>query len=124
MARPDVPPRRQPSSAGSTETPGPATRPQTADVLGSAAPATYSGGMTVWHRSPFESSGLSELFDASPDLGAHTSVAAEAALLLGVASLIAAPFSVMFALSLGLAALGLVLRNGRSGDNQPTWRHR
>ena len=64
--------------------------------------------MTVWHRSPFESSGLSELFDASPDLGAHTSVAAEAALLLGVASLIAAPFSVMFALSLGLAALGLV----------------
>lgn len=64
--------------------------------------------MAVWHRSPSEDSGLSELFDASPDVGAHTSMAAEAALLLGVASLLAAPFSVMFAVSAGLAALGLV----------------
>ncbi|HEU4513047.1 MAG TPA: hypothetical protein VFR87_08075 [Nocardioidaceae bacterium] len=64
--------------------------------------------MAVWHRSPSENSGLSELFDVSPDVGAHTSMAAEAALLLGVASLLAAPFSVMFAVSAGLAALGLV----------------
>lgn len=64
--------------------------------------------MTVWHRTPFENSGLAELFDASPDVGAHTSIAAEAALLLGVASLLAAPFSVMFAVSLGLGVLGLV----------------
>ena len=64
--------------------------------------------MAVWHRSPSEDSGLSELFDASPDVGAHTSTAAEAALLLGVASLFAAPFSVMFAVSAGLAVLGLV----------------
>lgn len=64
--------------------------------------------MAVWHRTPFENSGLAELFDASPDVGAHTSIAAEAALLLGVASLLAAPFSVMFAVSLGLAVLGLV----------------
>lgn len=64
--------------------------------------------MAVWHRTPFENSGLAELFDASPDVGAHTSMAAEAALLLGVASLLAAPFSVMFAVSLGLAGLGLV----------------
>lgn len=64
--------------------------------------------MAVWHRTPFENSGLAELFDASPDVGAHTSIAAEAALLLGVASLLAAPFSVTFAVSLGLAGLGLV----------------
>ena len=64
--------------------------------------------MAVWHRTPFENSGLAELFDASPDVGAHTSMAAEAALLLGVASLLAAPFSVMLAFSLGLGVLGLV----------------
>lgn len=64
--------------------------------------------MAVRPRSPSEDSGLSELFDASPDVGAHTSMAAEAALLLGVSSLLAAPFSVMFAVSLGLAVLGVV----------------
>lgn len=63
--------------------------------------------MAVRPRSPSEDSGLSELFDASPDVGAHTSMAAEAALLLGVSSLLAAPFSVMFAVSLGLAVLGV-----------------
>lgn len=51
------------------------------------------------------SSRLSELFDASPDLRSHTSVAAELGLLLGLAALVTAPFSVMLAASLGLAVL-------------------
>lgn len=51
---------------------------------------------------------LSELFDASPDVHLHTSFAAELGLLLGLAALVTAPFSVMFAPSLGLAVLGLV----------------
>lgn len=54
------------------------------------------------------SSRLSELFDASPDVHSHTSFAAELGLLLGLAALVTAPFSVMFAPSLGLAVLGLV----------------
>jgi hypothetical protein len=64
--------------------------------------------MTVWHRSPSEDSDLSELFDVSPDVNAHTSAAAEAALLLGLAALLAAPFSVMLAVSAALAIVGLV----------------
>jgi hypothetical protein len=48
---------------------------------------------------------LSELFDASPEFEAHTSMSAELALLLGLAALLASPFSVTFALSAGLAAL-------------------
>lgn len=54
------------------------------------------------------SSGLSELFDASPDFNAHTSTAAELGLLFGLAALVTAPFSVMFAVSLGLAAFSFV----------------
>lgn len=51
---------------------------------------------------------LSELFDSSPDVEAHTSVAAELALLLGVAGLFAAPFSETFAVSAGLAVLAFL----------------
>lgn len=63
--------------------------------------------MGTWERSA-PSGGLSELFDASPEHPSHTSVAAELGLLLGLAALVTAPFSVMFAASLGLAVLGLV----------------
>ncbi len=77
-------------------------------MLGAVASATYPGAMAVWHRSPSPDSDLTELFDASPDLGAHTSVAAESAFLLGVASLLAVPFSVMLAVSAGLGVVGLV----------------
>lgn len=53
--------------------------------------------------------GLPALFEGSPDFRAHTSVAAELALLLGLVALLGAPFSVMHALSLGSAALAAVL---------------
>lgn len=52
---------------------------------------------------------LSELFDASPDIHSHTSLAAELGLLFGLAALVTAPFSVMFASSLALSVLGLVV---------------
>jgi hypothetical protein len=58
---------------------------------------------------PTDDEGLGGLFDASPDRPIHTSVAAEVAFVLGLVSLVAAPFSLMYAASLGLAALGAVL---------------
>jgi hypothetical protein len=63
--------------------------------------------MGTWEGSA-PSSGLSDVFDASPDYPSHTSLAAELGLLLGLAALVTAPFSVMLAVSLGLAVLGLV----------------
>ncbi len=63
--------------------------------------------MGTWEGSP-SSSRLSELFDASPDVHSHTSLAAELGLLLSLGALVTAPFSVMFAVSLGLAVLGFV----------------
>jgi hypothetical protein len=57
---------------------------------------------------PADSGGLSELLDASPDVRAHTSMAAELGLLLGLAALVTSPFSVTFAVSLGLAVLAIV----------------
>lgn len=61
--------------------------------------------MGVWE---VPESGISELFDASPEVEAHTSLAAELALLLGLAALLVSPFSVMFAVSAGLAVLGFL----------------
>ena len=61
--------------------------------------------MGTWEGTP-SNSRLSELFDASPDYHSHTSLAAELGLLLGLASVITAPFSVTFAASLGLAVIG------------------
>ena len=49
---------------------------------------------------------LSELFEVSPEVEAHTSAAAELSLLLGLAALLASPFSMMFAVSGGVALLG------------------
>ncbi len=52
--------------------------------------------------------GLGALFDSSPARPVHTSVAAEVAFLLGLASVLAAPFSLLMVLSGGLAAVALV----------------
>jgi hypothetical protein len=52
--------------------------------------------------------GLGELFDSSPARPVHTSAAAETAFLSGTVAALAAPFSLMLAVSLGLAAIGLV----------------
>jgi hypothetical protein len=51
--------------------------------------------------------GLRALLDSSPAPLVHTSVAAEAAFLLGLVALCAAPFSVMHAMSLGVAVAGV-----------------
>jgi hypothetical protein len=56
-----------------------------------------------------EGDGLPALFEASPDPHVHTSVGAELGLLLGLFALLAAPFSVMQALSLSTAGLAAVL---------------
>jgi hypothetical protein len=61
------------------------------------------------HSFPSEDDDLSGLFDASPDRPIHTSAAAELAFVLGLVSLVAMPFSLMHAASLGTAALGAVL---------------
>jgi len=58
---------------------------------------------------PTEDDGLRGLFDASPDRPIHTSAAAEVAFVLGLVSLVIAPFSLMYAASLASAALGAVL---------------
>jgi hypothetical protein len=65
--------------------------------------------------------GLSALFEASPDPQVHTSAAAELGLLLGLFALLAAPFSVMHALSLGSAVLAAVLAVvGLATTSRPT----
>ena len=61
------------------------------------------------HTFPREDDGLGGLFDASPDRPIHTSAAAEFAFVLGLVSLLAAPFSVMLGASLAVAATGAVL---------------
>lgn len=61
--------------------------------------------MATYGVSP-EDDGLGALFDSSPDIGVHTSAAAETGLLLGLLALAAAPFSVMHIVSLAAAAAG------------------
>jgi hypothetical protein len=61
------------------------------------------------HTFPREDDGLGGLFDASPDRPIHTSAAAEFAFVLGLVSLLAAPFSLMFGASLAVAASGAIL---------------
>jgi hypothetical protein len=56
-----------------------------------------------------EDDGLEALFESSPDLSVHTSAAAEAGFVLGLVALAAAPFSVMYVVSLGAAASGMFL---------------
>lgn len=61
--------------------------------------------MATYGAAP-EDGGLQELFEASPDRAVHTSAAAESSFLLGLVALLAAPFSMLHALSLGTAAAG------------------
>ena len=61
------------------------------------------------HPFPTEDDSLSGLFDASPDRPIHTSAAAELAFVLGLVALVAAPFALMHAASLGIAAIAVVL---------------
>ena len=56
-----------------------------------------------------EDEGLSALFDSSPDLGIHTSAAAEAGFVLGLLALLAAPFSIMIVVSLVTGVVAAVL---------------
>ena len=52
---------------------------------------------------------LSALLEASPDLQVHTSAAANLGFILGLTALVASPFSLLMALSAGLAAVALVV---------------
>ena len=61
------------------------------------------------HTFPREDDGLGVLFDVSPDRPIHTSAAAELSFVLGLVSLLAAPFSLMLGASLALAAIGAIL---------------
>jgi hypothetical protein len=56
-----------------------------------------------------EDEGLSALFDSSPDLGIHTSAAAEGGFVLGLLALLAAPFSIMIGLSVVTGVVAAVL---------------
>ena len=60
------------------------------------------------HSFPTEDDGLSGLFDASPDRPIQTSAAAQLAFVLGLVSLLAVPFSLMYAASVVTAGLGAV----------------
>ena len=62
--------------------------------------------MATYGASP-EDGGIQALFESSPDVGVHTSAAAETAFLLGLIALCAAPFSVMHGLSLAVGVVGL-----------------
>ncbi len=59
-----------------------------------------------------ENTGVEELLEASPAVEARTSASAVAAVVCGLAALLAAPFSVTFALAWGLAALGALTALG------------
>lgn len=62
--------------------------------------------MATHAAAPQGDGGIDALLDASPDLGVHTSAAAELGFLLGLAALLAAPFSIMHGLALGFGAVG------------------
>lgn len=62
--------------------------------------------MATHAAAPQGEGGLDALLDASPDLGVHTSAAAELGFLLGLAAALAAPFSIMHGLALGFGAVG------------------
>ncbi|KAA1427267.1 hypothetical protein [Nocardioides antri] len=64
--------------------------------------------MATFPVSP-EPEGIDALFESSPDPDVHTSAAAETGFLLGLAALLAAPFSVMHSFALGSGVLGALL---------------
>lgn len=65
--------------------------------------------MTSYGVSPEDGGSLEALFEGSPDLEAHTSAAAETGFLLGLMALVAAPFSMMYAVSVGAGVLAFLL---------------
>lgn len=66
-------------------------------------PAAYDRDMATYGAAP-DDGGLQGLFEVSPDRPVHTSAAAEAGFVLGLVALVASPFSMLHALSLGGAA--------------------
>jgi hypothetical protein len=52
--------------------------------------------------------GLQDLLDSSPESRAHTSAAAETALLTGLGALLTAPFSILYGLSAALATVAVL----------------
>lgn len=67
--------------------------------------------MAAYDASP-EDAGLGALMRSSPDVRVHTSVAAELAFLLGLAAILAAPFSLTTFLAAACGASGAVLGVG------------
>jgi hypothetical protein len=59
-------------------------------------------------RDESDEDALAALFESSPARSVHTSAAAEIAFVAGLAAVLAAPFSLLLALSGGLAVVGLV----------------
>jgi hypothetical protein len=68
--------------------------------------ATYDLCVATHAAAPQGDGGIDALLDASPDLGVHTSAAAELGFLLGLAAVVAAPFSIMHGLAFGFGAAG------------------
>jgi ABC-type Na+ efflux pump permease subunit len=64
--------------------------------------------MTAYWAAP-EEGGLEALFESSPDLGVHTSAAAEMAFLLGLVAAVSAPFSELHAVALVTGAVAFLL---------------
>jgi len=62
--------------------------------------------VTGYGAFPENDGGLEALFEGSSDRGVHTSAAAEIGFLCGLVALCAAPFSLMYAVSLVLGVLG------------------
>lgn len=56
-----------------------------------------------------DNDGIHALIESSPDPEVHTSAAAEAGFLLGLAAVLSAPFSVMHSVTLGLGLVSVVL---------------
>lgn len=81
------------------------------DVDRATTAAASSGGPSAGAPSPggWDEAALAELFDASPDLGVRVSAAAVAGFVLGLGSVATALFSLTLGLSVGLAALGLLV---------------
>lgn len=65
--------------------------------------------MATTHGAAPDDGGLPALFDSSPDRGVHTSAAAGIGFLLGLVSLVAAPFAVMHAFTLVVAGAAALL---------------
>lgn len=68
--------------------------------------------MTSFGSSTEDDGAFRAIFEGSPDPGVHTSAAAETAFLLGLVALVAAPFTLLLAVSVGAAVLGVLFAVG------------